>query len=87
MFGHDQTSVDFDLFHLLEKIILTASFLNLYNPLERIDFYFRLAASSILPISTNSECVYGVGNQVALIDTDERKMCMPCPTNFSHGSK
>ena len=58
------------------KLVLTATFLNFYNPLEGVDFYFRLAASSIMPIGTKRECVCLVGKQATLINTDERKMFM-----------
>ena len=58
------------------KLVPTATFLNFYNPLEGVDFYFRLAASSIMPIGTKRECVYLVGKQATLINTDDRKMCM-----------
>ena len=64
------------LIPLRVKLVLTATFLNFYNPLERVDFYFRLAASSIMPISTKRECVYLVGKQATLINTDDRKMCI-----------
>ena len=66
------------------KIVPTASFLNFYNPLEGTDFYFRLAALSI--IGADSECVYWVGDQATVMDTDERKMCIPCPINVFRGS-
>ena len=69
------------LIPLRVKLVLTATFLNFYNPLERVDFFFRLAASSIMPISTKRECVYLVGKQATLINTDDRKMCMPNVSN------